>query len=101
MFYDFLSFPRSPSTGWNNGYERTGVPIQGSALRAVGRLAKMSGSMRETIRSDPGANSDSDTPETGHPRGTLAIVAIYGLLLVLGWLAMYFLRFLVRGGPTA
>lgn len=62
----------------------------------------MSGSMRETpIPSGPGANSDSDTPETGHPRGTLAIVAIYGLLLVLGWLAMYFLRFLGRGGPTA
>lgn len=57
--------------------------------------------MRETPSpSDPRATSDSDVPETGHPRGTLAIVAIYGLLLVLGWFAMYFLRFLGRGAPT-
>ena len=41
---------------------------------------------------------DPDAPETGHPRGTLAIVALYGLLLALGWAAMYFM-FLGRGAP--
>ena len=37
--------------------------------------------------------------ELGHPRGTLAIVVVYGLLFGLGWLAMYFLRFLAHGAP--
>lgn len=35
----------------------------------------------------------------GHPRGTLAIVILFGLLFGLGWLAMYFLRFLPAGAP--
>ena len=33
----------------------------------------------------------------GHPRGTLAIVIIFGSLFLLGWLAMYFYMFLQRG----
>jgi len=33
-----------------------------------------------------------------HPRGTLAIVALYGLLFALGWLALYFGVYLPRGG---
>jgi hypothetical protein len=37
--------------------------------------------------------------EFGHPRGTLAIVAIFGLLFALGWLAVYFLIFISRGAP--
>jgi hypothetical protein len=39
---------------------------------------------------------DEDT-NLGHPRGTLAIVAIFGLLFALMWLAMYVLLFLERG----
>jgi hypothetical protein len=39
-----------------------------------------------------------DPVEIGHPRGTLAIVGLYGLLLVLGWIAMY-VTFLERGAP--
>lgn len=44
------------------------------------------------------------TPETGlqgdeHPRGTLAIVFVFGLLFALGWLALYLLVFLQRGAP--
>jgi len=35
-----------------------------------------------------------------HPRGTLAVVAIFGLLFALGWLALYVLEFLPRGAPT-
>ncbi len=45
--------------------------------------------------------SDPKPPLEGHPRGTLAIVAIYGLLFVAGWAALYFLTYLPRGpvGP--
>ena len=35
-----------------------------------------------------------------HPIGTLAIVGIYGLLFVLGWLAFYFLLFRARVAVT-
>jgi hypothetical protein len=46
--------------------------------------------------------SKSDTDEVslekiGHPRGTLAIVAIFGLLFALGWIAFYLFGFLARG----
>lgn len=41
-----------------------------------------------------------DLPEElGHPRGTLVIVALYGLLFALGWLGLYLFRFLERGAP--
>jgi hypothetical protein len=43
---------------------------------------------------------NSDHPEDlGHPRGTLAIVILYGLLFALGWLALYVFEFLPRGAP--
>lgn len=32
-----------------------------------------------------------------HPRGTLAIVGLYGLLYALGWLAIYALTYIPRG----
>lgn len=35
-----------------------------------------------------------------HPVGTLAIVGVYGLLFLFGWLAMYFYVYLARGGVT-
>ena len=35
----------------------------------------------------------------GHPRGTLVIVIVYGLLFALGWIAMYVYGFLARGAP--
>jgi uncharacterized membrane protein YedE/YeeE len=38
--------------------------------------------------------------DIGHPRGTLAIVIIYGLLFGLGWL-LFYLYFLGRGAPRA
>jgi len=37
--------------------------------------------------------------DLGHPRGTLVIVIIFGLLFGLGWLGMYLLLFLQRGAP--
>jgi hypothetical protein len=35
-----------------------------------------------------------------HPKGTLFLVALYGLLFVLGWFAMYVFVYLRRGGVT-
>lgn len=39
--------------------------------------------------------------DLGHPRGTLAIVVLYGLLFALGWLALYLFKFLGQGAPTS
>lgn len=40
-------------------------------------------------------------PDVGrHPRGTLAIVAVYGVLFALGWLALYLFVFVPRGAVT-
>jgi hypothetical protein len=38
-------------------------------------------------------------PDVEHPRGTLAIVIIFGALFALGWFAMYFLRFMAADVP--
>ena len=35
--------------------------------------------------------------EEEHPRGTLAIVGVFGVLFLLGWLFMYFVVFAGRG----
>lgn len=35
-----------------------------------------------------------------HPKGTLFLVGLYGLLFVLGWFAMYVFLYLRRGGVT-
>jgi hypothetical protein len=37
--------------------------------------------------------------DESHPRGTLAIVAVFGLLFVVGWLAVFLIVFLGRGVP--
>jgi hypothetical protein len=36
-------------------------------------------------------------PDSARPRGTIAIVAIFGTLVVLGWLLMFFGLFVPRG----
>jgi hypothetical protein len=41
----------------------------------------------------------SDPDELGHPRGTLAIVFVFGVLFALGWLGVYFFLFISRGAP--
>lgn len=44
--------------------------------------------------------SVEDLPEDfGHPRGTLVIVILFGLLFALAWLGMYLFLFLERGAP--
>ena len=37
--------------------------------------------------------------DLGHPKGTLAIVLIYGALFALGWILLYFVEFIPRGTP--
>lgn len=42
-----------------------------------------------------------DTPELPkHPKGTLLLVALYGLVFALGWFAVYVFVYLRRGGVT-
>lgn len=44
-------------------------------------------------------NRSNEGEDFGHPRGTLAIVIVFGSLFLLGWLAMYVYMFLQRGAP--
>jgi hypothetical protein len=41
-------------------------------------------------------------PQTqmSHPKGTLLIMALYGLLFVVSWVAVYVFVYLRRGGVT-
>ncbi len=36
-----------------------------------------------------------------HPRGTLFLIALYGLVFAATWFAVYFLVYLRRGGVTS
>jgi hypothetical protein len=49
--------------------------------------------------SEPPGSLDDLPTDLGHPRGTLAIVMLFGLLFGLAWLSTYFLVFLERGAP--
>jgi hypothetical protein len=42
----------------------------------------------------------ADTPVDQHPRGTLLLVGIFGLLFAASWFAVYVLVYLNRGGVT-
>jgi len=53
-----------------------------------------------------GRNDSSEHPRVddrkddfGHPRGTLAIMIVFGALFILAWLAMYLFIFFERGAP--
>ncbi len=38
--------------------------------------------------------------QTGHPKGTLLLMALYGLVFVASWLSVYVFVYLRRGGVT-
>ena len=38
--------------------------------------------------------------ETEHPRGTLLLIGLYGVVFAAAWFAVYFLVYLHRGGVT-
>ena len=54
-----------------------------------------------STENDDTGNDDVDLDRIGHPKGTLAILILYMMLFVLGWLGLYFLTFLPRGTPDA
>lgn|GEM_PF-2569868 len=55
--------------------------------------------MSDAGRSSNAGGSGESFPEgCEHPRGTLAIVILFGALFALGWVAMFVLAFLKRGG---
>jgi hypothetical protein len=49
-------------------------------------------------RGGPAEASTVELPP--HPKGTLALVLIYGALFLIGWAWVYFGEFLARGAPT-
>ena len=57
--------------------------------------------MQTGIRPPEEERGTSIPAELEHPRGTLAIVIVFGLLFALGWFAMYLFIFLSRGAPHA
>jgi hypothetical protein len=44
--------------------------------------------------------TDAPHPLPEHPRGTLALMALYGALFAAAWFAVYLLLYLPRGGVT-
>jgi len=38
--------------------------------------------------------------QTSHPKGTLFIMALYGLVFVISWVSVYVFVYLRRGGVT-
>lgn len=55
----------------------------------------------EHVDTASGGDASPPDPNIGtHPTGTLAIVGVYGLLFLIGWLLFYFFIFLPRGPLT-
>lgn len=44
--------------------------------------------------------ADDADRNSGHPKGTLLLMGLYGLLFAVGWFAIYILVYLRRGGVT-
>lgn len=44
-------------------------------------------------------NETVNLDEIGHPKGTLAIVALYAALFVAGWIFLFATQFVPRGTP--
>lgn len=56
--------------------------------------------MSESPDTSTEPRSEVDLDEIGHPKGTLAVLAIYMLLFVVGWIGLYFFLFLSRGATS-
>ena len=53
--------------------------------------------MSDASQSSKGPTTPESGEDLGHPRGTLVIVLLFGLLFGLGWFLMYLFVFLQRG----
>ena len=73
-----------------------GHGVEETAIRAGASIAQGDGEPTNTVGGVMRPKGAAD----GHPRGTLAIVAVYALLFVGGWIAMYAFVFLSRGNVT-
>lgn len=43
---------------------------------------------------------EKNPPHADHPKGTLFLMGLYGLLFIVGWFAVYLFVYLRRGGVT-
>ena len=68
------------------------------SLPALHNPAGKESAMPEAERASEQLGGEEGPEDFGHPRGTLAIVIVFGALFGLGWLAMYLFLFLARGG---
>ena len=57
-------------------------------------------SVDETGAPQGGDSAPAPVDLGAHPKGTMAIVGVYGILFLLGWLFVYFFVFLPRGPLT-
>ena len=48
----------------------------------------------------PTASPAPATPATAHPKGTLFLVGLYGVVFAAVWFAIYVFVYLARGGVT-
>src|ERR1041385_6148189 len=69
---------------------RIGLATDGRARRGVHAVQVL-------IRGDPMSEPQA---QTGHPKGTLFLMALYGLVFVASWLSVYVFVYLRRGGVT-
>lgn len=47
----------------------------------------------------PEKSEDEILAEIGHPKGTMAVVALYMALFIVGWIFFFFFLFIPRGAP--
>jgi hypothetical protein len=90
---------RAPSTALRSSLTRESRDHTGKtsvALATIAGLALAAGGCMP----DDQRPRDPNVHLQQHPAGTLAIVAIYALLFVGGWIAMYVFVFLSRGQVT-
>jgi hypothetical protein len=82
-------------------FHRLNLPARGRIITSTYQTSDTH-EPRDVV-SDSDRNRDKALSEvlSGHPRGTLALVILMGLLYGVGWLAMYFGAFVERGLPHA
>ncbi|MDH3297685.1 MAG: cytochrome c oxidase subunit 2A [Gemmatimonadota bacterium] len=73
------------------------MPVGRLRFHIAARVPSLDFTKEEHMDADP---SGPPRDPLGHPKGTLAIIGLYGLLFLVGWLVIYFFVFLPRGPLT-